>query len=517
MRALAWTAVAMGLAVLGSGCGKDDNPVVNNQAEIPTPAWAHVGVTASGAITLRWTDAAQGEAGYVVERSLSSTNGFAEAATVEANIQEYVDPDVTSGTRYYYRIRTRDTLGRLSDATPVFSAVAIDNRTPDTPSDPYPPNKGFDLDLPRPITFTWTLGDPDGETPQAHLYFGEARDAIRLTASGLTAGSYTREDSLAQTRFYFWRIVAVDAYGATALSPIWSFGTHMERFSVPAGAFAQGDCGTFYPADSAVFCPRSNPGRTGTFNMDKYEVSNQLYAQFLNDLIEDRWIKVVSGQVLSRAGDTLFAQVYPAGDEHAGIEYVSGGAATGTFLPRSGRENHPVVEVSWFGADRFARHFGRRLPSETEWEKAARGTAPDLGWLRYDNEGVPDSVGIGYPYPWGDSTDRRYFNYLNSGDPFEARVGIGTTPIGYYDGTTKGGYATRGNQSVYGIFDLAGNVAEWCSDLYVPYGGGVSGDLHSIRGGGWRSGARSCQTYWRESMSPDSTDNLVGFRTVASE
>lgn len=517
MRALAWTAVAIALAALGSGCDKDDTPVVPPQAQIATAEWAHAARTASGAITLRWTDAATGEAGYVVERSLNAGSGFAEIATLDANIQECVDEDVVAGTRYYYRVKTRDTLGGLSEPTPVFTAEAVDNQTPDTPVNPDPPNKGFDLDLPRPLTLTWTMNDPDGTVPQAYLYFGEARNAIALEASGLSTPSYTREDSLAQTRFYFWRVVAIDDHGATALSPIWSFGTHMERLSVPAGPFAQGDCGRFNPADSSGFCPPANPGQTGAFNMDKYEVTNQLFAQFLNDLHEAMWVKVTSGQVFSKAGDTLFAQVYPLGDEHSGIEYVSTSGTTGTFLPRSGRENHPVVEISWFGADRFARHFGRRLPTESEWEKAARGTSSDFGWLRYVNGDLPDSVGLGNPFPWGDSTDPRYCNYLNSGDPFEVRVGVGTTPVGYYDGFSRGGYSTRSNQSVYGIFDLAGNVAEWCTDVYVPYGGGTSGNLHSIRGGGWRSGQRSCQTYWREAMSPDSTDNLVGFRTVASE
>jgi formylglycine-generating enzyme required for sulfatase activity len=517
MRALVWTAVVLWLAACGTGCGKDNPTGQRRESDIPKPQWAHASRTTAAAITLSWTDAALGEAGYVVERSLNAGSGFATIATLDANQQDYVDPDVVTGTRYYYRIRTRDTLGRLSEPTPVFWVDAAENQTPDLPSNPDPPNKGFDLDLPRPVTLTWQMTDPDGPPPHAWVYFGEARDAITLVASDLGTANYVRADSLALSRFYFWRIVAIDEHGATALSPVWNFGTRMERFGIPGGPFVQGDCGHFSPGDSSIFCPPFSPGQVEAFNMDKYEVSNQLFAQFLNDLLEDQWVRVVGGRVSSKVGDTLFAEVYPLGDEHSGIEFVPAGSGPGVFVPRGGRENHPVVEVSWHGANRFAQHFGRRLPTEAEWEKAARGTSSELGWVYFESGDAPDSVGLGFPYPWGDSPDPRYFNFLGSGDPFEARVGVGTTPIGYYDGYAHGGYATRSNQSPYGIYDLAGNVAEWCTDLFVPYGGGTSSGLRSIRGGGWRSSRSSCQTFWREAMSPDSTDNLVGFRTVASE
>jgi formylglycine-generating enzyme required for sulfatase activity len=517
MRRRLWTAAAMGVAVWFAGCGKNTPTPPPVSERPPVPEWANVAATAPGAITLQWTDVAQNEAGYVVERSLNAANGYASVATLDANVQEYVDASVTAGVRYYYRILTRDTLGRLSDPTPAVWGDAIANASPTLPVNPSPPNKGFDLDLPHLVTLTWAVGDPDGPAPQSTVYFGEARNALALVAADLTTASYSLTDTLALTRFYFWRVVAIDDHGATAISPIWSFGTHMERLQIPAGPFALGDCGTFYAADPTRFCAPTQPAETAAYNMDKYEVSNQLFSQFLNELLEEKYVHVMSGAVASLVGDTIFAQVYPLGDEHSGIEFIPYGVNTGLFLPRSGRENHPVIEVSWFGAERFARHFGRRLPTEREWEKAARGTSSELGWARYLVGAQPESVGIGFPFPWGAGTDPHNCNFLASGDPFEARVGVGTTPVGFYDGRSHSGYATRSNQSPYGVYDLAGNVSEWCDDWFGPYTGGGTGNLKTIRGGGWRSRLSSCQTFWREGVQPDSTDNLVGFRTVASE
>jgi formylglycine-generating enzyme required for sulfatase activity len=516
-RFLAAGACVAGMVVvlLFAACG-DETTVADRPTPGPeTPQWVYVSATAADGITIKWTDAATGEAGFIIYRSLSA-NGFAPHDTVEANTILYVDEEVAAGTTYYYQVRTRDPIGRLSDPSETLWAVAADNAAPDAPHTPSPVDKSSNLDLPGLVTLTWEGGDSDSEGLTRLLFFGDSRENLEQVGTDLPQNSFTLSDTLARSRFFFWRVRITDDHGATALSPVWSFGTKIERIEIAAGDFFRGDCGDFYPSDPLRFCPATNPTFVGAFDIDKFEVTNQLFAQFLSELIEDQWIVVRSGRVYSKVGDTLFAKVYPEGDQDAGIRFTAT-TEGGVFTPRSGKENHPAIEVTWHGARRFASYYQRRLPTEAEWEKAARGTSSVYGTYTYVAGEETLSIGLGNPYPWGDQPAANTFNYSQSGDPFESRVDLATTPVGFYDGTSQGGYNTGCNCSPYGIYDLAGNAAEWCEDAFVPYQGGPYGGMRVIKGGGWRSAANWCQTFWRQEFHPDSSDNLIGFRTAVTQ
>jgi formylglycine-generating enzyme required for sulfatase activity len=183
------------------------------------------------------------------------------------------------------------------------------------------------------------------------------------------------------------------------------------------------------------------------------------------------------------AGDYVFVPL----DDPASRFTFDGSA----FSALPGYENHPMTNVSWFGAWAYCGAAGARLPSELEWEKAARG----------DDD---------RPFPWGHDISRQNANFYASRDPFEDMGSFGsrTSPVGFYNGRSYGGYATLDSASPYGLYDMAGNVWQWTGDVYE--------DQHYryLRGGSKDTYEMDLRIWVRNNATPTYYGPGVGFRCV---
>ena len=254
---------------------------------------------------------------------------------------------------------------------------------------------------------------------------------------------------------------------------------------IPAGTFIMGS-------------PISEVGRyddetqhqvtLSAFKMSKYETTNAQFAAFLN-------AKNIGSNGLYAAGaypkQTLIYASKASYD--FGLQYTNS-----QWVPVAGFGNNPVINVTWYGATEFATFVGGRLPTEAEWEYACRANTTTT-------------------FNTGNCLTDAQANY-NWSEPYYNTC-INTTSNYPRKTQAVGKYAAN----AFGLYDMHGNVWEWCNDWHGNYSitaqtnpkGAISGSYRVFRGGGWStSSAEYCRSAFRNNYYPSYDSDSVGFRIV---
>jgi len=207
-----------------------------------------------------------------------------------------------------------------------------------------------------------------------------------------------------------------------------------------------------------------------SYYIDAYEVTNSQFVVFLNEKDNQE-----------QNGSTWLDE----NDLDIRIRMENG-----KYVVDEGFEEHPIVEVTWYGAQAYCEWTGSRLPTEAEWEKAARGGL------------------IGKLFPWGDDAPSCEQDSVNGAQ----------SSLCPPETVLVGSYSPNG----FGIYDMAGNVWEWVYDWYSEdyYGssplnnpkGPADGTMKVLRGGSWNAEPYFLRVAEREYLTPEESDDFIGFR-----
>ena len=266
----------------------------------------------------------------------------------------------------------------------------------------------------------------------------------------------------------------------------------MMQMYVPAGPFLRGSTGTDLVADD-----NEKPQRVLTlsaFWVDRTEVTNSMFTAF-----------VAAAKYQTTAEKNGQSRVFDPASKWSLIKGANWQHPFGPDSTIEGQDDYPVTHISWNDATAYCRWAGRRLPTEAEWEKAARG---------------PD----GLLYPWGnDPVAGDLVNFADANlDIYGAEPGVNdgfefTAPVGHYPA----------GASPYDALDMAGNVQEWVTDWYekgyyakapeVDPQGPATGQARVSRSGSWWTTAKVVRTTFRSAYGPTDVYAIFGFRCVESD
>lgn len=258
----------------------------------------------------------------------------------------------------------------------------------------------------------------------------------------------------------------------------------IEWAEIPAGTFTMGS-----PASEvdSINNAIQHEVTLSAFKMSKHEVT---VAQFKAFVDATKYVTDAEKGALGVEGSVIL--MGKKSEFKAGVNWKCD--VNGNPRPES-EYHHPVLHVSWNDAVAFAQWMGCRLPTEAEWEYASR-------------------AGSTTPFNTGENITTAQANY-NGNYPYKnypkGAYRNNTTPVGSFE------------SNAWGLYDMHGNVFEWCSDWFGDYStyaqshpkGPRKGSFRVSRGGGWNSNAQYCRSAFRSSFNPSFRCNNVGFRLVS--
>lgn len=451
-----WLAVAPLLAVTFASCS-EDAPVspVNWPPEAPrSPTPANGSAVHALQTDLTWICNDKDRTTLFFDVYLDSSSPPTARVSAAQTENTYSAVSLAPGTTYYWKVKATD--GAQPTEGPVWSFTTV-NKVPAVPSNPTPSDAA--TDVARDAILMWSSSDPDSDTLTYDVYVSTVNPPTTLVSTAQSDTTYA-PGTLSGNMTYYWRVIAKDGMGQTA-SPVWSFKTEV---NLPSMSFILIAAGTF-----TMGSPVAEPFRWVDRETQHEVTLTKDFMLLAIEVTEELWDAVMGG-----SWSTSQLPHRPAYWAEA-LQFCNALSAIEGLNPAY--DFYQPGRVKW---DPSAN--GYRLPSEAEWEYACR-------------------AGTTTAFQSGD---------IVNGACSESNLDL----VGWYCGNSVGRHeVAEKTPNAWGSYDMHGNVAEYCWDVYQkdyenlpntnPVAGGfeqdatLSDSFRVIRGGDFAAISQECRSATR--------------------